>query len=183
MLESKLGSIGKPIPNVELKIVDQEGMELPFGETGEIIARGSNIMQGYWKDPKMTATVIKNGYYHTGDLGKTDEDGFFYIVGRSRDIIKVKGFRVSAKEIEETIQELKFVIETAVIGVADPIFGEAIKAYVVTDKRENNDEQKIINFCKKKLAVHKIPKYVEFRSNLPKNESGKIMKNQLKKEP
>ncbi len=136
-------------------------------------------MQGYWKDPEGTSEVLKNGLYYTGDLGKTDNDGYLYVVGRVRDIIKVKGIRVSAKEIEEIILELNWVHEVAVIGVEDPILGEAIKAIIVPREKSEADESKVKNFLTKKLSDYKLPKYYEFREQLPKNESGKILKKEL----
>ena len=123
MLESKWGSIGMPVDNVDLIIADGEGNEVPRGETGEIAARGSNIMKGYWKDPEGTAAVLREGFYYTGDLGYKDGEGYIFITGRSNDIIKVKGFRVSAKEIEERILEMPEVHETAVIARKDEMMG------------------------------------------------------------
>lgn len=182
LLFRKWGSIGIPVDNVDLLIVDSEGNELPRGEEGEIAARGSNIMQGYWKDPKETSMVLKHGMYFTGDLGKQDDEGFFYVVGRSKDIIKVKGFRVGAKEIEEAILEINEVHETAVIGVDDPILGEAVMALIIPKEKEWSDSDKIMQHLKKKLTPFKLPKYIEFRDSFPKNESGKILKTKLKEE-
>ncbi len=181
-LDDKLGSIGKPIDNVDLLLVDEKGNSIPPGQMGEIAARGSNIMQGYWKDPEGTDEVLRNGLYYTGDLAKIDDEGFFFIVGRSKDIIKVKGFRVSAKEIEEKILELDEVHETAVIGVEDNILGEAIKAYIVPRSEGDNDKDMIDQYLRKNLPQFKLPKYIEFRKELPKNKSGKILKQKLKEE-
>ena len=182
LLFRKWGSIGIPVDNVDLLIVDSEGNELPRGEEGEITARGSNIMKGYWKDPEETAMVLKHGMYFTGDLGKQDDEGFFYVVGRSKDIIKVKGFRVGAKEIEEAILEINEVHETAVIGVDDPVLGEAVMALIIPKDIGWSDSEKIMQYLKKKLPALKIPKYIEFRDFFPKNESGKILKTKLKEE-
>ncbi len=179
MLDEKLGSIGTPVPNVDLFVADEGGNPLPIGEEGEIVARGSNIMKGYWKDPEGTAQVLKHGLYFTGDLAKQDEDGYFFIVGRKKDIIKVKGFRVSAKEIEERILELEGVIETAVIGVDDPVLGEAVKAFVVPRDDTNLSSQDVLAHLKPHLSTYKLPKHIEFRESLPKNKSGKIMKTDL----
>ena len=180
VLPRKWGSIGKPVSNVDLFVGDDKGNELPAGQIGEIVARGSNIMQGYWKDPEGTSEVLKNGLYYTGDLGITDNEGYLYVVGRVKDIIKVKGFRVSAKEIEEIILELNWVHEVAVIGVEDPILGEAIKAIIVPREKSQADESQIKNLLTKKLSDYKLPKYYEFCEELPKNESGKIVKKELK---
>jgi len=180
LLDKKLGSIGKAIPNVELFIADEDGKALPPNKLGQIVARGSNIMQGYWNDSEETKKVLKNNLYFTGDLGYMDEDGFLYVVGRLRDIIKVGGNRVSAKEIEEVILEMEEVSETAIVGIEDAVLGEAIKAFVVLKNGKKVDKDFIINYCKKKLPGYKIPHYIEFRKELPKNSSGKILKNQLK---
>ncbi|MDC7223717.1 MAG: class I adenylate-forming enzyme family protein [Spirochaetales bacterium] len=179
LLERKWGSIGTPVDNVDLIISDGEGREVPPGETGEIAARGSNIMRGYWKDPEGTARVLRHGYYYTGDLGYRDEEGFIFITGRSKDIIKVKGYRVSAKEIEERILELDEVHETAVIAKRDEMMGEVPAAFVVFKEGCSLSVEEIRKFVGRKLATFKIPAAVLFRDNLPKNESGKIMKTQL----
>ena len=183
MLKYKWGSIGKAIPNVDLFIADEHGRELHQGKIGEIVARGSNLMAGYWNDPDETSKVLKYGLYYTGDLGRMDEDGFLYVVGRIKDMIKVGGERISAKEIEEAILEINEVQEVAVIGVEDQTLGEAIKAFVVSKNQNNRiEENKIREILRGKLSSFKIPKYFEFRENLPKNESGKILKSILKTE-
>jgi long-chain acyl-CoA synthetase len=179
-LPRKWGSIGKAIPNVDLFVADPSGNPLPHGEEGEVVARGSNIMSGYWNHPEETNKVLKNGLYYTGDLGTADEDGFLFIVGRSKDMIKIGGNRVGAKEIEEAIYNHPAVVEAAVIGVPDDILGEAPKAFLVVkkDHRETIAEEMPI-FLQKHLAMYKIPKSFEIRDSLPKNESGKIQKLKL----
>lgn len=179
-LNEKIGSIGKAIPNVEVIIADEYGMPVPSGETGEIAARGSNIMMGYWKDPKSTANVIRNGFYYTGDLGKTDKDGFIYIVGRKKEIIKVGGNRVSPKEIEEALMSLPEINDAAVIGVPDPILGESIKAFIVFKNPTYYDLFEIRKKLSSLVAPYKMPKLFEVKNELPKNEFGKIMKERLK---
>jgi long-chain acyl-CoA synthetase len=178
-LDSKLGSIGKAVPNVELFIADEEGNPLPSGEEGEIVARGSNIFIGYWKDLESSNQVLRNGIYHTGDLGRIDDEGFIYVVGRKKDIIKVKGFRVSAREIEEAILEMNEVHEVAVVGVEDPLLGEAIKAFVVPKDKSVFSIDLVKQHCAKKLPVYKRPSAIEIIENLPKNKSGKILKTLL----
>jgi acyl-coenzyme A synthetase/AMP-(fatty) acid ligase len=164
-------------------IVDDKGQKLPANTVGEIVARGPNIMMGYWNDPAGTAEVLKNGLYYTGDLGEMDEDGYFYIVGRSKDIIKSGGFRLSPKEIEEALLSIEGVFEVAVIGMQDEILGEAIKAYIVTNGSTTEiTEDTILKSLANLLPPYKHPKYIEFRTQLPKNKSGKIMKTELKKE-
>jgi len=179
-LPNKWGSIGKAIPNVDLFIADDIGNPLPVNQEGQIVARGSNIMNGYWKDLDETNKVLKNGLYYTGDIGKIDDEGFLYVVGRKKDMIKVGGERVSAKSVEESLLELNQVHEVAVIGVEDELLGEAIKAFIVLTDDEELNLQEVIKYCKKRLPQYKVPKYIEFIDSLPKNKSGKVMKNKLK---
>jgi acyl-CoA synthetase (AMP-forming)/AMP-acid ligase II len=181
MLTSKLGSIGKAIPNVDVFVADEFGNKVPDGSAGEIVARGSNIMKGYWNDSEATAQVLRHGLYYSGDLGMVDKDGFIFIVGRSKDMIKVGGNRVSAKEIEEALLTIPEIQEAAVIGVDDPILGEAIKAFLVTTSGIAIEEQYLKIEMAKKIAQFKFPKFIEYISELPKNESGKILKTMLKK--
>ena len=149
------------------------------GEHGEIVARGSNIMPGYWNHPEETEKVLRNGLYWTGDIGEMDEEGFIYVVGRSKDMIKVGGNRVSAKEIEEALYEHSLISEVAVIGIQDDVLGEAVKAYVVMKNGKINIDDELSAFLKDKIALYKIPKFYEYRNTLPKNESGKIQKLKL----
>jgi acyl-CoA synthetase (AMP-forming)/AMP-acid ligase II len=180
MLQSKYGSIGKAIPNVEIIIADEFGKPVANNQTGEIVARGSNIMMGYWKDPESTVAVLRNGLYYTGDIGKSDDDGYIYVVGRKSDMIKVGGNRVSAKEIEEALVSLPEISEVAAIGVPDTILGEAIKAFIVLKSDSTIDISTIRQKLYPLLPSYKIPKYFEFKENLPKNGSGKIMKEILR---
>lgn len=171
----KLGSIGKAIPNVNLKIVDKQGVELPNGEIGEIIAKGDNIMQGYLKDIEMTKEILKNGWLYTGDLAKKDKDGYIYIVAREKEIIKVGGKRVSPKEIEEVILSVSEVVDCSIKAFDDEILGESLKAMVVIDRKfeENKIKNKILRRCKDKLALYKIPQLFEFESNMRVKPTGK----------
>ena len=177
-LPEKFGSIGIPIPNTEAFIVDDQGNPLPAGVEGELAARGSNVMMGYWKDPEGTDKVLRHGLYFTGDLGKMDEDGYLYVVGRIKEMLKIGGNRVSAKEIEEAILSIDGIVEAAVIGVEDPVLGEAAKAFVV-GKKESMAIEEIKSRLAARLPMYKVPKYIEFLDALPKNESGKIMKLKL----
>jgi long-chain acyl-CoA synthetase len=181
-LPRKWGSIGKAIPNVDLFVADEEGRELPQGDVGELVARGSNFMSGYWKDQEETDNVMRHGLYYTGDLGRMDEEEFLYVVGRTKDMIKVGGERVSAKEIEETILEMKEVQETAVIGVDDPVLGEAIKAFVIASPGNGLKVEDVDSHCKKRLPPFKVPKFIKIVTELPKNESGKVMKTVLREQ-
>lgn len=179
LLPSKWGSIGRAIPNVEVIIADEHGNRLPPGVVGEVAARGPNIMLGYWKDPVGTEGVLRHGYYYTGDLGYEDEDGCLFLTGRARDLIKVGGNRVSAKEIEEHVAELPDVIEVAVIGVPDEILGEAVKAFIV--RRDHHvTEQLVRKHLQGCLAPFKQPKWIEFVEALPQNQAGKILKTVLR---
>jgi long-chain acyl-CoA synthetase len=178
-LPSKWGSIGKAIPGVEVFIADENGHRLPTGTVGELVARGPNIMQGYWRDPEGTAKVLRNRLYYTGDLGRMDDEGFLFIEGRSRDILKVGGNRISTLEIEEAIQEWPGVAEVAVIGVEDALMGEVPKAFVVPAQGWNPDGFRA--YLKTRLPGVKQPKYVVEVSSLPKNSAGKVIKLDLPK--
>jgi long-chain acyl-CoA synthetase len=179
-LPRKWGSIGKAIANVELFVADEHGAPLPAGKEGEIVARGSNLMSGYWNHPEETGKVLKDNLYFTGDIGRMDDEGFLYVVGRSKDMIKIGGNRVSAKEIEEALHEHPAILEAAVIGVPDDVLGEAPKAFIVV-KPEMAEGLlgELPAFLQQRLAVYKIPKLFEIRDSLPKNESGKILKRKL----
>lgn len=175
-LLAKRGSIGKAIPGVEIEIRDKNHKKVAIGETGEICAAGPNIMRGYWKDTDKTSTVIKNGWLYTGDLAHYDSDGYIYIDGRSSDMIKTGGNRISPKEVEEVIQELDGVLEVAVVGTPDDLLGETITAYIVPTSVGNLDKKSVQYHCKSKLASYKIPKTIVFTNELPKTASGKIKK-------
>jgi long-chain acyl-CoA synthetase len=179
-LPKKWGSIGKAIPNVEIFISDENGKRMPANTEGEIVARGLNIMQGYWNDPQATKEVLKGELYYTGDIGKMDDDGFFYIVGRTKDMIKVGGQRVSPKEIEEILLELPEIHEVAVIGSEDEYLGEAVIAFIVFNSGQKLTDKQILTHCKEHVPQYKTPKKLIFLSELPKNESGKILKTRLK---
>ena len=181
VLSEKWGSVGKAISNVELFVVDESGNPLAPHCAGEIVARGSNLMVGYWNDPIETAKVLKNGLYHTGDLGKMDEEGYLYVVGRSKDMIKIGGFRVSAKEIEEALLEIDKIHEAAVVGVDDPILGEAIEAFVVLRENADLTQDEIRSTLKSMLPAYKQPTRIEFIDSIPKGQSGKILKAELRK--
>jgi len=181
-LPQKWGSIGKAIPGVELFVADSKGNPLPPGEEGELVARGTNIMRGYWNQPEETAEILKNGLYYTGDIGVTDDENFLYVIGRKRDMIKVGGNRVGAKEIEDALYEHPDIIEAAVTGQSDKILGESIKAFIVLKSGLGDESRKseIRSFLVSRLAPYKIPQTISFRYALPKNESGKIQKLKLK---
>ena len=179
-LPSKCGSVGKAIPNVELFIVDERGNRLPANSVGEVIARGSNIMMGYWNKPAETAAVLKDGLYHTGDTGRMDEDGFLYLMGRSDDMIKVSGYKVSPGEIEDVLFEIKGVSEAAVVGVPDSTVGEAIAAFVVPQQNVGLTRDGVKEALKAVLPASKRPAYIELVDSLPRNAAGKIARAELK---
>jgi len=179
-LKFKLGSIGTPIDNVEMKIVNLDGEEVAVGEIGEIIVRGPNVMLGYWNRPEETAQVIKNGWFHTGDLGRMDEDGYFYIVDRLKDMINVSGFKVYPSEVERIIAKHPAVAEVAVYGVADQLKGEIVKAHIKLKSGVVMSQKDIINFCSENIATYKIPRNINFVESIPKNATGKVLKRCLR---
>lgn len=180
-LESpKAGSVGKPLPGVEVKIVNDEGMEVARGEVGEITAKGPNIMQGYWKLPKETSEVLKNGWFFTGDLGTMDKDGNISIVDRKKDLILVKGMNVYPREIEELIYQIGGVEAAAVIGIPEADGDETIVSYVKKAPEAEITEKSIKAYLKKNLANFKIPKHVYFSEELPLTTIGKVLKRKLK---
>lgn len=179
-LQEKIGSIGIPIPGVELEIRNKEGAECAVDEVGELVARGPNIMQGYWNDPQETELVLRGGELFTGDLGRKDEDGYIYLVDRIKNMIKAGANRVSSREIEDALAEIDGIVEACVVGVPDFLLGEAIEAHVVAGEESGLDEKIILAFLHQRLALFKIPRKIIFHNELPKNSAGKIMKKLLK---
>jgi long-chain acyl-CoA synthetase len=177
---AKPGSIGTPIWGVQMAVLDPEGKPAAAGEMGEIAIRGHNVMKGYYKRPEATAEVIHNGWFRTGDLAKVDEDGFFYIVDRVKDMIIRGGFNIYPREIEELLYAHPAIAEAAVIGVPDQALGEEVKAVVACKPGQSVTEQELIDYCKASLAAYKYPRSVEFRDSLPKTATGKILKRELK---
>ena len=178
-------SVGMPMPNVEVVIVDKQGQEVAAGDVGELVVRGSNVMQGYWNKPEETSQTFRPGRYRgeallfSGDLFQRDEEGFLYFVARKNDLIKVKGERVSPKEIENVLCDMDGIFESAVIGVPDEIFGHAIKAFIVKNKKSELTEKEVMKYCVKNLEPFMLPKYIEFRDSLPRSANGKIDKKKL----
>ncbi len=177
---AKVGTIGNPIPSTYMRVVDEHYNPVPVGEIGEIQVKGPQVMKGYYKRPKETAETIKDGWLCTGDIGLMDSDGYFKIVDRKKDMIIVSGFNVYSFELEDVISMNPKVLEVAAIGVPDDKSGEAVKVFIVK-KDGSLTEKEIINYCRKKLTGYKIPKYVEFRKELPKSNVGKILKKELRK--
>ncbi len=173
-------SCGQALIGVQLKIVDEHGSELPAGEVGEVAAKGPNIMQGYWRKPEQTAEVLRDGWYHTGDLGRMDADGYLYLVDRAKDMIVTGGENVYCSEVEEALYKHPAVLEAAVIGVPDGKWGEAVHAVVV--QREPVSADELIEFCRGHIAGYKLPKGITFsETELPKSGPGKILKRELRK--
>ncbi len=179
----RLSSIGKPMSDIEMKIVDEEGNELPLGEVGEILARGPRVMSGYWKDEEKTEkTIDKDGWVHTGDMGYVDEDGYFFLAGRATDIIIRAGENISPEEVEAVLHSHPKVDEAAVIGVPDEEWGEVPMAVVVVKKGEEATAEEIMEYCRANLASFKRPRSVVFTDELPRNPMGKIIKKQLREQ-
>lgn len=176
----KLGSAGKPTLNVETKIVDDDGNEVPRGEVGEIVHRTPHAMLGYLDAPEQTEEAFKDGWFHSGDLGIMDEEGYITIVDRKKDIIISGGVNVASREVEEVIYLMDEVAEVAVIGVPDDYWIEAITAIIITKEGYSLTEEQVIEFCKKELPPFKTPKKVYFSDTLPKNPSGKVLKKDLR---
>ena len=176
---SKDGTIGIPVPSTEVKCVDAKGKEVPVGEPGEIIARGPQIMIGYWQRPEETKEALKNGWLHTGDIAQMDADGYFKIVDRKKDMILVSGFNVYPNEVEEQIAAVPGVLEVGVIGVPDEKTGEKVQAYIVASVPAPTEEQ-IIAHCRANLAAYKIPHGIKFVDELPKSPIGKILRRELR---
>jgi long-chain acyl-CoA synthetase len=180
----KIGTIGVPLPNTLSKIVDAEtSKDCPVGEIGEIAIQSPQVMLGYWNKPEETAQVMLDGkWFLTGDLGKMDEDGFFTVVDRKKDMFIVGGFNVYPREIEEVLYQHSKVLEAAAIGIPDLARGENIKAYVVLKPGETATAEEIIAFCRENLTRYKVPREVEFRDALPKTMVGKILRRALRDE-
>ncbi|HEY4601490.1 MAG TPA: fatty acid--CoA ligase family protein [Cerasibacillus sp.] len=174
------GSIGMSIVNVENKVVDTEGNEVPKGDIGELIVRGPNVMKGYYKMPEETNAVLKDGWLYTGDMAREDENGYFYIVDRKKDMIIVGGYNVYPREVEEVLYKHPDIIECAIIGIPDVELGEAVSAHIVLKKDSDLDIQGIIDFCSQHLVKYKVPTDINFTDELPKNTTGKILRRSLK---
>jgi len=185
-LDTKPASVGKAMPNCETFVVDEKGSEVAPGQTGELIIRGSNVMQGYWQDPELTDKAYRPGRYpqdrilHSGDYFRQDEDGFLYFLGRRDDMIKSKGERISPKEIEDSICRMGGVAEVAVIGLPDKILGQAIKAFIVPAPGADLIEKDVLKYCSQNMEAFMVPKYIEFMDSFPKTPNGKIDKKKLK---
>ncbi len=177
----RIGSVGKPVCGIAVKIVDEGGCELPAGQVGEILVKGPGNCKGYWNMPEATAKAFSGEWFHTGDLGKFDDDGYLYIVDRLKDIIVSSGYNVYPREVEEVIYKNPKVAEAAVIGVKDPVRQEVPAAYVRLKNNCIMTAQEMIDFCLQSLASYKVPRIIRFMDELPKGATGKILKRDLPK--
>lgn len=178
--KEKALSVGKPLPGIDVKIVDDNEREVKPGNVGEIILRGDNVMKGYWKQPEETEKTLRNGWLFTGDMGKIDEDGFLYIVDRKKDMLLYRGQNIYPREIEEVLYNHPKVKECAVVGIKDAQKGEIPKAYISLKAGEKATEKEMKDYLKEKIANYKLPRYIQFLDDLPKTPTGKILKKDLR---
>ena len=176
----KPGSVGKPNGGNEVRIVDIENRALPSGEMGEVVVQGDNVMLGYYQNPEATASAIRDGWLHTGDVGYLDEDGYLYIVSRIKDLIIRNGQNVYPRDAEEVLGQHPAVVEVAVVGVPSIQYGEEVKAFVTLRPGHTVTPEALMDFCRQTLANYKTPAYIEFVEALPRNTVGKINKRVLR---
>ncbi|NEP04090.1 MAG: long-chain fatty acid--CoA ligase, partial [Okeania sp. SIO4D6] len=172
-------SVGFPLNNVELKIVNESGNEQPMGMSGEVVIKSGSLTQGYINQPELNQQVFKEGCFYTGDLGKKDEWGRVYITGRKKLLIDTGGRKVDPIEVEDILMNHPHIKEAVVVGVKGSYAGELVKAVIVKKSRKNFDDQEILSFCKQRLAEFKVPKIIEFRPEIPKSPLGKILRKEL----
>jgi long-chain acyl-CoA synthetase len=184
---AKGGSIGVPLPEIEVRIVDpEEGIrEVARGEIGELVMRGPQLMQGYWNNPEETANTIRDGWLYTGDLARMDDDGYFYVVDRKKDVINAAGFKVWPREVEEVLYRHDQINLAAVIGWPDAYRGETVKAVVSlknhsTHLSHEQLKQELVSLCRRELAAYKVPRIVEIRESLPVSAAGKVLRRSLR---
>jgi len=182
--KSKNGSIGLPFPDTDAKIVDMEvgGDPLPPGKRGELVIRGPQVMKGYYNRPDATADVLRNGWLYTGDIATMDEEGYFYIVDRKKDLIISGGYNIYPREIDEVLHSHPKIKEAVSVGIPHEARGEIVKAYVVVQDGEALSRSDVIAYCREKLANFKVPRQVEFRTDLPKTMVGKVLRRALREE-
>ncbi len=178
---TKLGSVGRPCLYLELDIWDEQGKSLPAGERGEVVLRGPKVFKGYWRDPDATAAAFAGGWFHTGDIGVRDDDGYLYIVDRLKDMILSGGENIAGSEVERVLYEHDAVLEAAVVGRPDDRWGEVPVAFVVVAGRTRSPtSDELIEHCRGQLARFKVPKDIIFVDALPRNPSGKVLKRELR---
>jgi long-chain acyl-CoA synthetase len=177
------GSVGTAVQYVKIKVVNDRDEKVASGELGEIAIKGGNVMKGYFNRPRETAQVLRDGWFFTGDIGRMDDDGYLYLVDRAKDMINVSGFKVWPREVEDVLAKHLAVTEAAVVGVPDPVSGEAVKAFVALQKGAQLCKKDLIDFCRDRMAVYKAPRSVEFIDALPRNAAGKVLKRELRLRP
>ncbi|MER7691956.1 long-chain fatty acid--CoA ligase [Streptomyces sp. NPDC097610] len=180
---TKLGSVGRPVPHTRVRIVDDNGQEAPTGELGEITLRGPKVFAGYWRDERATAAALKDGWFHTGDIGHVDEDGFLYIDDRKKDMIVSGGENIATPEVERVLYEHPAVLEAAVVGLAHPRWGEVPRAFVVFRPGTKAEAEELREFCQARLAKFKVPARFDVVDELPRTPSGKVLKRNLRDLP
>jgi long-chain acyl-CoA synthetase len=179
----KSGTVGVPLPDTDVRIVGEESLDpLPIGEIGEIAIRGPQVMAGYWDRPEESAAVLRDGWLRTGDLGTMDEDGYFTIIDRKKDLILAGGYNVYPREVEEVLFEHPAIKEASVMGIPDPYRGETVKAFIVLKEGWQVSEMQLDRWCRDRLAAYKVPKQYEFRNELPLSLIGKVLRRKLKEE-
>ena len=179
--ENRTGSIGLPLPDVDAKIIslDDGKTEMPIGEIGELVVKGPQVFKGYHNMPTETANTLRDSWLYTGDIARMDEDGYFYIVDRKKELIKPGGYQVWPREVEEAISSNPKVLEVGVAGIPDPYRGETVKAWIVAKPGETLTEDEVKAWCKERLAAYKVPTHIEYRNELPKTTVGKILRREL----
>lgn len=180
---SKVGSVGRPVVHTQVRIVDEQGNEVPRGALGEITLSGPKVFAGYWRDPEATARALRGGWFHTGDVGRVDEDGYLYVEDRKKDMIVSGGENIATPEVERVLYEHPDVVEAAVVGIPHERWGEVPKAYVVTKPGSSLDAVELVAFCRERLARFKVPVEVQFLDELPRTPSGKVLKRDLRMLP
>jgi len=178
--EGRETSVGRALPFIEVRLVDDNDNDVPVGQIGEAIYRGPTVMKEYYKNPKATKEAMKNGWFHSGDLMRQDEEGYFYVVDRKKDMIISGGENIYPAEIEEVLYQHPKILECAVIGAFDEEWGESVKAIIVCKQGEEMTEEEVVEHCKQHLASYKKPKSVDFMDTLPRNPAGKVLKTMLR---
>jgi len=177
---SHIQSVGQILPLVAMRVVDSEGRDVPMGEAGELLIKGCKVIRGYWNKPEANKNSFTNGWFHTGDIARIDRDGYVYIVDRLKDMINRGGEKIFSIEVENVLYSHSKILEAAVFGTPDEVFGEQVKAAVVMKPGQSLSEEEVRSFCAKKLADYKVPKGVVFLEELPRNPAGKVVKGQLR---
>jgi long-chain acyl-CoA synthetase len=175
-------SVGKPMPNQRVRVVDQEGRDVPAGSEGEVLVQGPNVCHGYYGMPAESKAALRGGWLHTGDLGKLDGDGFLYVTGRLKSMINVGGFKVYPAEVEEVLHQIEGVVEACVVASYHPTYGETVKAFIEAPADRRPDADRIIRHCEAKLGGYKVPRLIEIRTALPRTGTGKVAAKVLQAE-